>query len=382
MSSVGVGGAVKRSADLPVLDLAGAPRERGRAHGEALRGRIQELTARWQADIVADLGVAPEIYIDLLVETNDFLVPARKWAPDLVEEVAGIAEGSGVDFKTTFARQLADEDFWFRLEQKFGGQPRSEQCSSLGAINDDGSVIVAQNMDLPAYWDGFQTLLRIREAGGLDAWVFTAAGQIALCGMNSRGVGICCNTILQCDHSRSGLPEAFVVRSALRQPDLEAAIGFISQARHASPQNYLLGGRERVVDLEVSANQISRFVPTTGGGRVYHTNHPLVNDDRGQWHELLAAMPPDRRETFLAGGTTFSRCATLESRLRDAAGPVTVGGIKAVLNSHEGGVCRHGGAEGIASVTFGCAIMELAPAPRLHLAPGPGCETGFRTYIL
>jgi hypothetical protein len=375
-------GAVRRSAELPVLDLAGAPRARGRAHGEALRGRIQELTARWQADIAADLGVAAETYIDLLVETNDFLAPARKWAPDLVDEVAGIAEGSGVDFKTTFARQLADEDFWFRLEQKFGGQPRSEQCSSLGAVNDDGSVLVAQNMDLPAYWDGFQTLLWIREACGLDAWVFTAAGQIALCGMNSRGVGVCCNTILQCDHSHSGLPEAFVVRSALRQPDLGAAIGFISQARHASPQNYLLGGRERVVDLEVSANQISRFIPATGSDRVYHTNHPLVNDDRGQWETMLSRMMADQGAIFRAGGTTFSRCATLESRFRDAAGPVTVDGIKAVLSSHEGDVCRHGGAEGIASVTFGCAIMELAPTPRLHLAPGPACETGFRTHTL
>ena len=378
--SGGEGGKVSRSGDLPVLDLAGTPRERGRGHGEALRGRIHELTARWKADIAADLGMAPEAYVDLLVETNDFLAPAHKWAPDLVEEVAGIAEGSGVDFKTTFARQLADEDFWFRLERKFGGQPRSEQCSSLGAVNPDGSVLVAQNMDLPAYWDGYQALLRIRQAGGLDACVFTAAGQIALCGMNSRGVGICCNTILQCDHSHSGLPEAFVVRSVLAQPDLDAAIGFISQVRHASPQNYLLGGRERVVDLEVSANRISRFVSAAGADRVYHTNHPLVNDDRGQWRALLAAMPADRREVFAAGGSSFSRCATLEGRFRDAAGPVMVDGIKAVLSSHEGDVCRHGSAEGIASVTFGCAIMELAPAPRLHLAPGPGCETEFRTY--
>jgi hypothetical protein len=137
-----------------------------------------------------------------------------------------------------------------------------------------------------------------------------------------------------------------------------------------------------VVDLEVSANQISPFIPVTGGDRVYHTNHPLVNDDREQWEAMLSRMTVDQAATFRAGGTTFSRCATLESRVRDVAGPVTVDGIKAVLSSHEGGVCRHGGAEGIASVTFGCAIMELAPAQRLHLAPGPACETGFRTYTL
>jgi hypothetical protein len=379
------GGAVRRSAGLPVLDLAGTPRERGRAHGEALRGRIRELTARWQADIAADLGVAPETYIDLLVETNDFLAPARRWAPDLVEEVAGIAEGSGVDFKTTFARQLADEDFWFRLERKFGvspGAPRLEQCSSVGAVNDDGSVLVAQNMDLPAYWDGYQALLRIRGADGLDGYVFTATGQLALCGMNSRGVGVCCNTILQCDHSHSGLPEAFVVRLVLAQPNLDAAVALIAQAPHASPQNYLLGGTGRVVDLEVSANKISRFIPTPDENRVYHTNHPLLNDDRGQWHAMLARMTPEQAATLRAGGTTYSRGATLEEWFRDAAGPITTDRIRAVLSSHQGGVCRHGGAEGIASVTFGCAIMELAPAPRLHLAPGPGCETEFRTYVL
>jgi len=370
---------MNRSADIPVLVLQSSPRERGRVHGETLRAQIAEFNARWREDIHTALGTNPDRYIEQLVAENDFIRAVKKWSPDLLEEVQGIAEGSGVDFQTMFARQLSDEDWWFRLEKKYGPvEATTRQCSSLGVYGQaDGSTIVAQNMDTPAFWDGFQALLHVKHPSGLEAFVFTAAGGIGLCGMNSRGVGICCNTILQCDYSHTGLPVAFVVRSVLAQSSLADAVGFVRRVRHASAQNYIIGDPARAVDLEVSANQVCEFAPHAGLNRVYHTNHPLVNDDQGMFRARLAVMPLEKREAFLGRSTTEARLSSLEQHLSDPTQTLTVDKIKTALRSHDGPVCRDPGDYGL---TLGCCVMELAPAPRFHLAAGPPCSTDFKTY--
>ena len=370
---------MNRSADIRILVLEGAPRERGRVHGEALRTEIREFNERWKHDIHTDTGIDPDVYIEQLVQENGFFSAAKRWTPHLQEEVEGIAEGSGVDFKTIFARQLSDEDWWFRMEKRYGPvETPPRHCSSLGAFGQEGgSTIVAQNMDTPAYWDGFQTLLHIIHPSGLESYIFTAAGGISMCGMNNRGVAICCNTILQCDYSHDGLPEVFVVRSVLAQSNLDDAVAFMHRVRHASPQNYIIGDPARVIDLEVSANQICEFIPYPGADRVYHSNHPLVNDDQGIFRQRMAMMPLEAREAYLGRSTTEARFRSLESNLSDPALTITVDNIKAALSSHDGPVCRDIGGAGI---TLGCCIMELAPTPTFHLAPGPPCSTDFQTY--
>lgn len=48
---------------------------------------------------------------------------------------------------------------------------------------------------------------------------------------------------------------------------------------HASGQNYLVGGPGKVYAYECSASRIKRFTPRTGPDVIWHTNHPLANDD-------------------------------------------------------------------------------------------------------
>lgn len=364
---------LRRSADIRMLKLSGPPRERGRQHGEAARELIRMMDARWRDDVNRDLNLHPDDYARRLVDETGFVDAARRHAPDLLEEVEGIAEGAGLNFRAAFARQLADEDWWFRFELKYGADS-GEQCSSLGVFGQaDGSTIVAQNMDTPSYWDDGQVLLHHVYPDGLEVLVFTAAGSLALCGLNNCGVGICCNTILQCNHSQQGLPEQFVVRSVLEQHHLADAVGFIQATSHASPQNYILGDRQRVVDLEVSANQVAEFRPSPT--RVYHSNHPLVNDDQSQFRSLLNRLPEEMRAGMVSGSTTLARLQTLETLLSDESAPLTVEKVKAVLRTRP--VCV---AKDEKRITLGCAIMELAPAPRLHLSPGPPDITDFRTY--
>jgi len=371
---------MQRSADIHILILEGSPRQRGQTHGESLKPLIHEHIDRWKHNIQTDLGMDPDVYLTQFIEETNFLPAIRRWTPDLLEEVEGIAEGAGLDFDTVFARQLSDEEPWFRLEKKLDrswGAP--EQCTAVG-VDSQGEMpaIVAQNMDTPSYYDGYQVLLHIKHPNSdLEAFVFTIAGKISLAGMNNAPFGICCNTVLQLNYAKDGLPEDFIVRGALAQPSFEESLAFLRQVKHASGQNYVIGGPERVLSLECSANTIVEFTPYPGANRVYHTNHPIVNDDQEIHRQRLAAMTSAQREALETAYTGHKRFQTMERHLGDPEELITIDKIKAALSSHDGPVCI----DDPKKVTLGCLIMDLLPSnPTLHLAPGPPCSTPFKTY--
>lgn len=71
-------------------------------------------------------------------------------------------------------------------------------------------------MDLPSHYDGSQVLLRVRDRDRYkESLVFSAAGMLGLDGLNSDGIGICCNTLAQLRMSASGLPVTFTLREVL-----------------------------------------------------------------------------------------------------------------------------------------------------------------------
>lgn len=368
---------------MQVLVLKGNPRQRGQAHGEQLRSLIAEHYDRWRAMMSAETGLDPADYLEKFFAATDFMPAIERYAPDLLEELHGIAEGSGQPFEHVLARQCSDEEPWFRQILRFG-RPWPEHCSSLAGRGVDGKPnIVAQNMDSPGYYYGAETLLRIQDpATDIEAYVFTVAGKISLAGMNSRGVAIACNTVLQLDFNPRGLPEDFIVRKTLQQGSLAEALAFMHSIPHASGQNYVLGDPDDVTDIEASAREVSTFEPLQDPKRIYHTNHPLVNTDTSSWDLMMARgerEAPDLVAAMNARQTTYARCAAVQRGVEAARG-IDVETAKAILSQHEGGVCIHHTTDDV-NYTSGCLVMELdAQRPRLHLAPGPGCSTAFTTY--
>jgi hypothetical protein len=233
-------------------------------------------------------------------------------------------------------------------------------------------------MDMPEYYDGYQVLLHIKhQESDLEELIFTGAGKIALAGLNNAPLGICCNTVMQLNHNRVGLPEDFVVRAILARASIEDALDFLYRIKHASGQNYILGGVDRVINLECSANKICQFEPYPMEGRVFHTNHPVANDDQSTFHDWLDQIPTEKKQAFYSSMATEKRFAVLARAMSDLSIPVTIESLKEILSSHEGPVCIHGDGR---SITLGCLIMELSEKPVLHLAPGPPCSTEFKEY--
>ena len=222
----------------------------------------------------------PDVLLKSFLAETNFEPAIKKWTPELLDEIRGIAEGSGQPYPTMLAYQLVDE-LWVYLDKS-----NAHHCSSLGVIRSGSHpAIVAQNMDLENFRDGSQVVLHIAEdPTHPEQFIFTSAGFIATNGMNNRSIGITCNTLMELSASPDGLPVACVVRGVLARTSGAEVLDFIKTVKHASGQNYIIGIGDRVYDFEASANKVVEFRPVADGSVVYHTNHPLANDDWKPWH--------------------------------------------------------------------------------------------------
>lgn len=368
-----------------VLDLEGTPRQCGQAHGEALREQIREIQDIFLAETGLPGAQALEAMIWQMLGQTGFLESARRWTPDLAEEVEGICEGAGVGRGFIWAFQHQDE--MINLSNDLSARPSAggNACTSLGCSPQDGSpAVLAQNLDTPAIYHGRQVLLKVRYRGRQEqVLAVSEPGLVGICGLNSHGVGVCQNTLAwQLNRSYQGVAAMLVARGLLHQPDLERATAFLKTIPHASGINYAIGGPEEVVDYECSPNQQARFAPVDMPGRVYHTNHPLVNTD---WHPAgqLSQGSPDYYQRFISNSQT--RLEALRRRMGQVSGPLTVAAVQDLLASHDSQdypICRHVRPElgRMGSCTNNTLIMELSGSPRLLLTSEPPCQRQYQEF--
>lgn len=371
--------------------FSGTPRQRGLAHGEELRGEIASHLELWKDDCRKSTGMEPAAYLDLLYAETNFMPAIEAHAPSLLDEVRGIADGAGQEFRVVLARQLSDEEPWFRRNLRYRQRPLPDKlrgkeqesgvhCSAFAAVREPGlPPVIAQNMDTPRYYRKYQILIRSSEPGNdLGQMIFTIAGKLSLCGMNSRGVAVCCNTVHQLDYDPAGLPEDFIVRKILECSDLNEARAFIQRVPHASGQNYVIGSPEGAVSMECSAHQTAAIEPDPATGRLAHTNHPLVNTDRGIYIKALELArgnldPADEKRISLT--TTYRRLETLE-RLMSGYPVLSINTMKSILGDGSAPLCV--GEE--SHYTLGSLIMELdGSGPRMHIAQDPPAGGTFFT---
>ena len=78
-------------APFPLIDLSGNPRERGRQHGQAAPDRIKRGIAMY-AESLLNSGVD---WKELERRAEKMVPVVEKFDPTYVEEMRGIAEGSG-----------------------------------------------------------------------------------------------------------------------------------------------------------------------------------------------------------------------------------------------------------------------------------------------
>ena len=364
-----------RHQEIQPLTLEGTAYQRGLIHGEVLRSQIQELIGIWKADLSGVFGTNADQHIRTFLQRTGFVPAIQQWTPDLLEEIRGMADGSGLAFESLLGFQLLDE-LWAYNETVASGQ-----CTSIGLRAGGGEpACVAQTIDVETFRHGFQTVLHVKYPDSdLEAFFVTSAGLVAFNGMNNRGVGLCCN-FLPLNSRQEGLPVACMVRGALARPSAQEARDFLGRVPHASGQNYLVGGPDALFDLECSANQVVAYQPQGGEDALWHANMPLVNDDLTAW--FREAVEGQVENAFIRNNR--ARFRSVERRLGQASGRPQLELLKETLasrDSEQDPICSVGDEReffaGIGTYSFASTVMKLSGEPELHVSFSPSDASSY-----
>src|ERR1044071_2647535 len=99
---------------LPVIALEGTGRQRGEAHGESARDLVREAAERWRRNVLDDAPMPAADYLHTLVSDSRYRAAIERHAPDLLDEMAGIARAAAVDERIVFGMNLLDEEWALR----------------------------------------------------------------------------------------------------------------------------------------------------------------------------------------------------------------------------------------------------------------------------
>lgn len=261
--------------NLPILHLNGTSYENGYQHGVLMKNRIIELVELWESDIEKNYQISPDEFIKMFLDSTNYIPAIKKWTPELLEEIKGISDGAEIDFNTMFAFQLIDE-IW--TNSRLMELPH--HCTSIGVNNflkNESANYIAQNVDVPSFYHGFEILLDIKDNKSHSRkLVTTFVGYIGTNGLN-KFIGITCNSLMDLKSSLSGLPVSCIVRGVLEKKSFEDAERFIKEIKHASGQNYIIGSQKHISSFECSSDLITEYWPDSTKYYTYHANRSITN---------------------------------------------------------------------------------------------------------
>lgn len=362
----------------PLIDVQGAPRERGRQHGEQAQERVRLGIAHYAAQL--EQSKLHWADIRAIVQTYEPLIAS--FEPAYIEEMRGIAEGAGVDYAAVFLLNARTEVLKMadrrRKGQKAAIDP-SDGCTGVVALPSatrEGRLIHAHNWDWKAECAETSVILRIRRDDGPDLLTYTEAGALVRHGFNSAGISITGNYLeTDRDYRQVGIPLALLRRKALEQEQLAMAMRLIYCTGKSASNNLIVGHAEGLVlDFECAPDET--FMVQPGNSLIVHANHFQSPVALSKLRDTGIANMPD----------SLYRDLRVRQLLEPHVGSITRDDIKAALFDDfqdPWSVCRpprHGLGTNL-SATVAMIVMEPALGV-MEVAMLPAINHEFTAYHL
>jgi isopenicillin-N N-acyltransferase-like protein len=300
------------------LKLHGSPEQLGVQHGSAYSEDIRRY-ADERVRLASDGSWAGrEATREDTLSLAQAMLPAhRTYAPDLTEEMEAMAEASGLSAAEGVIVG-GFTDFVDVVRAHEGPVHEEDNCTAV-LIPDalaDGHGYLAQTWDMHDSATEHVVLLEIEPLNGPRAFVYSTVGCLGQIGLNDAGIAIGINN-LAASTGRIGVTWPFVVRKALQQTDIEAALACVVDVELAGAHNYLLLDRHGR-GYNVEAMPSCRTVTKLEGLPLAHTNHCLDAEAKREQterppvllassqrrlertHELLAGNDPITLERLMA----------------------------------------------------------------------------------
>ena len=226
---------------------------------------------------------------DVLGLAEAMLPAHRAYAPDLSEEMEAMAAASGLS-PAEAVIVGGFTDFVDAVRAEGGAAHEEDNCTAV-LVPDalaSGHGYLAQTWDMHDSATEHVVLLEIQPERGPRAFVYSTVGCLGQIGLNDAGIAIGINNLTAAT-GRVGVTWPFVVRKALQQTDIEAALACVVEADLAGAHNYLLldaHGRGYNVEAMPGCRTVTKLEESP----LTHTNHCLHVDARGEQAERPPAL--------------------------------------------------------------------------------------------
>jgi isopenicillin-N N-acyltransferase like protein len=365
-------GGFSMSAQLPVIEVSGSPSEIGYFHGEQCKERIQDALGKFLEYMRLNANLSKERLIEL---SSPYVPYANEYAPDLVEEMKGIARGSGLPFEEIFVWNSLSTDVMELCLSSPLPNPSGFGCTSLAVSGglEAEAAFVAQNLDWPSNLQGNTILLRIHPRGGPKSLVLSVAGRLGFAGLNGHGVGLCVNKLSSSDN-RIGVPNQLIFRKILQQRTIGESLGVLLYTKRAAGMNYVIMDKYgESINIEATATTSDLLYGFRGS--VVHSNHYTA--ERLKPFERLPACFVD----------SIPRLNRVSRLLSGRQGKVSLDGIQEIFRDHANfphSICRHSD-ERVHEFARMKTIASIITNPRtgkLWCAFGNPCESPYVEYTI
>jgi len=351
----------------PVIDASGTHHHIGLAIGHAVPDRIAGMVRNYQA-LFTQLPNFKLTWTQAIVQARKYLPFIEESMPQYLDELRGMAEGSGVAWDDLLVCNCFEEltdDMLF------------ERCTTVAFAPEhtqDQHVLLGHTEDWLPIDREWQYVVRVRPD---DEAAFIAAvygGLLPNVGFNAAGIAQCINSTYP-DDVRLGIPRIFIGRHVLTAPRIGLAIERALHPRRAAGYNHLLADDSgELYNLETTSTQFDLLY--ADDGFLTHTNNYL--SDRLRDHET-------EPEELIGSHIRVNRSRRL-ARQAMQRGPIALDNVKCILSDHVNrpySICAH--AEDVPqreqSVTISAYMIDLS-ARTLWYCYGNPCQGEFVPVVL
>ena len=341
-----------------VYTWKGTPFEIGFQHGQTLRDPIMKEAGPALAAAAKARGSEANALDFVLATYEPFF---RDHAPMALEEVQGIARGSGLSYPYAFFAATRDGIRVPAVE--------AANCTALGcgkAATTGGKVLMGQNKDTTSTLDRYR-IMRLGYHSGRRMILLNYPGWIANIGLTSDGVAFTGNSLYGQTYVGDVMPFCLVKRLILEKSSVAEVLAAIPKYPFDNGCLTIGDATGHLVCMEVVNGQVNvRDISDEAFG---HANTMLV-------------------EGFKPMDTSAQVCPSSPVRQRNAQkdldahrGQLTVAKMQQLLGNHAEyplSICRHREQAGQESTTASF-VADLTDR-EMHIAIGNPCVAPYRRY--
>lgn len=343
------------------------PYERGRELGATCAEQVRATLGRYR-ELWGVFGVAED---DVRRVGTAVLDPIRGYAPDLSEEIRGIAAGAGLAHWEIGALNA-------RTELLALGQGLMEECTTGVLVPDDSPPLTVQT------WDWYDNLVdswfvwTLPRSGGGSVHTLTEYGIVGKIGVSSAGVSVHFNALRhRRDRGDGGVPVHVVARRVLDEAEsVDEAVRIAAAAEVSASSSVTVTGPRGdgngegwdTLSIELHPGGPAVVSRALGAMSLVHTNH------------FVAAEVDEADQVRRPLSTTYERFDLATTSLTNGR-PPNRDDLAAALASHElgpHGTCAHplpGAPLDERGATLAVVVTEPA-AGRMWVHAGGACTAG------